>query len=990
MSSTTSPPSSATPEPPSGIGDLPDVEHPVDVGIEPVDHNPAGDDPGTPDRNPAGLFANPPTLEGVVSFLIVAASAIFVLVEMHPGLLLKDTLPTGGDMGAHVWGPAFLRDELLPNLRLSGWTPDWYAGFPAYQFYMVLPSLVIVALNVGLHPVLSVLVLIALAGIVTIADRRGLLEGARSHAVAVVVTILAVLAIGVPYGVAFKIVAVSGLVTMPISGWALGRLSNMPFPIPPLLAVATLPFIFDRSFNIYGGNAASTMAGEFAFSISLSLSLVFLGMFQRALDTGRNRGWATVLYAVTLLCHLIPAAFAAVVAIIMLTVRVGRRQTLNSVGIGVCGVLLSAFWLGPFLLRRELLNDMGWEKLTTYTNYLFSRNNLNPADTLLNSPPFQLVFIVGLVGLVLSIISRNRLGVVLALAAAVGAAGFRFAPQSRLWNARLLPFYYLSVYLLAGLGIALLLRMIAQGISTDSVVRRAFRASGALMTFLAIFVALGLPLGALPGGSRDGNGVYSWGPLETTDRSYVPGWSDWNFSGYQAKTGDASGGGWAEFRQLMVDMDGIGQQQGCGRSLWEFSSELNRYGTTMAPMLLPHFTDGCIGSMEGLYFESSASVPYHFLMQSELGESNSRAQRDLPYSDFDINLGVDHLQLYGVKYYLAFSDLAVNAARAHPDLAELATSGPWVAFGVAGSELVSPLGFAPAVMTNVGPAQDEWLDVGVEFFQQPSNQDVFLAADGPDEWQRIDMIEVVGPPLAEGEAEPPKRWGGVVPSADLVREPVAAVQVSNIVASTNTISFDVDQVGSPVLVKASYFPNWKANGAEGPFRVTPNLMVVVPTSTEVTLSYGHTWVEYLSWLLTALGVVGLVLLSRRDSRPDAPLFDPVASWLTAGVDLEGPASTGDTGDTGRAGVPTGAAVGAGIGASSGAVVDEDAYAAGYRDALARVQAEFEADGLPDIAVDEVGPSRGVDPFTSADESEARDDDWPSGSEADSDDPTHEY
>ncbi len=36
-------------------------------------------------------------------------------------------------MGAHVWGPAFLRDHLLPQGRLTGWTPDWYDGFPAYS-----------------------------------------------------------------------------------------------------------------------------------------------------------------------------------------------------------------------------------------------------------------------------------------------------------------------------------------------------------------------------------------------------------------------------------------------------------------------------------------------------------------------------------------------------------------------------------------------------------------------------------------------------------------------------------------------------------------------------------------------------------------------------------------------------------------------------------------------------------------------------------------
>ncbi len=877
MTSTTSDPTTS-----STVSDMADPSEP------PLESDaPTGADSGSnhePPQRREGLFANPPTVEGIVSFLIVAASAIFVLVQMHPTLLLRDSLPTGGDMGAHVWGPAFLRDELLPSFRISGWTPDWYAGFPAFQFYMVLPSLAIVALNVGLPPALAVVALLALAAIVGIADRKGLLVGARSHLVAVIVTILGVLCIGIPYGVAFKLVAVSGLISMPIAGWALGRLSNMPFPIPPLLGVATLPFVFDRSFNIYGGNAASTMAGEFAFSVSLSLSLVFLGMFQRALDTGKNRGWATVLYALTLLCHLIPAAFAAVVGIIMLTVRVGRRQTFNAVGIGLCGVALSAFWLGPFLLRREMLNDMGWEKLTTYTNYLFSRNNLNPSDVLLNSPPFQLVFIIALVGLMLSIVTRTRLGVVLAIAAAVGAATFRFAPQGRLWNARLLPFYYLSVYLLAGIGVALLLRLIAQGISKDSLIQRAFRSSGALMGFLVIFVALALPLRSLPGGERGTDGIYSWGPLETTDQSYVPGWSEWNFSGYQAKTGDSTGGGWNEFRQLMVDMEGVGTANGCGRSFWEFSSDLNRYGTTMAPMLLPHFTDGCIGSMEGLYFESSASVPYHFLMQSELGEKNSRAQRELPYSDFNIELGVDHLQLYGVKYYLAFSDLAINAARAHEDLTELATSGPWVAFLVTGSEIVSPLGFEPAVMTNVGQSQHEWLDAGVEFFQDPANQDVFLAADGPADWQRVDMIELASAPVAEGEVEPPKLWGGVVPSAELVRNAVDEATVSNIVSDTNTITFSVDQVGSPVLVKASYFPNWKADGAEGPFRVTPNLMVVVPTDTNVKLSYGHTWVEYLSWLVTLLGAAGLYVLSRRDTRPDEPLFDPVHSWLAFDAD----------------------------------------------------------------------------------------------------------
>jgi hypothetical protein len=63
-----------------------------------------------------------------------------------------------------------------------------------------------------------------------------------------------------------------------------------------------------------------------------------------------------------------------------------------------------------------------------------------------------------------------------------------------------------------------------------------------------------------------------------------------------------------------------------------------------------------------------------------------------------------------------------------------------------------------------------------------------------------------------------------------------------------------------VLVRASYFPNWKVSGAQGPYRVAPNFMVVVPTSNDVKLTYGLTKYEWLGRLGTLLGIVGVGLL----------------------------------------------------------------------------------------------------------------------------------
>ncbi|MFO1536904.1 MAG: hypothetical protein ACKOVH_03625 [Actinomycetota bacterium] len=88
-----------------------------------------------------------------------------------------------------------------------------------------------------------------------------------------------------------------------------------------------------------------------------------------------------------------------------------------------------------------------------------------------------------------------------------------------------------------------------------------------------------------------------------------------------------------------------------------------------------------------------------------------------------------------------------------------------------------------------------------------------------------------------------------------------------------SVRFRVDEVGKPVLVKVSWFPNWKAEGALGPYRATPNFMVVVPTRREVTLRFGSTpadWLGRLATLAGLAGVAGLVVWGRRSTPRRAP------------------------------------------------------------------------------------------------------------------------
>ncbi|HEX2850155.1 MAG TPA: 6-pyruvoyl-tetrahydropterin synthase-related protein, partial [Acidimicrobiales bacterium] len=317
-----------------------------------------------------------PSLTTVVSIVVVAGAALFILLQLQPGLLVASTTPAGGDMGAHVWGPAYIRDHLLPHGRISGWTPDWYAGFPAYHFYFPLPFLLIVLLDVVL-----------------------------------------------PYGVAFKLVTVSGLVLLPLAAWTFGRLLRLPFPTPEMLAAATIPFVFDQFHTIWGGNAAATLAGEFSFSIGLAVALVFLGVLNRALETGRGRALAAGLLAVTALCHLLTAAFAAVGALVVLAVRRPDRRRLGiAVVIGVLGAGLVAFWFLPFLARMQYTNDMGWERTNTYLENLvpFLRHDDAAAGYVGH---WKVVLPLALVGAIVGLARRRRGAAVITLVAAAMAIG---------------------------------------------------------------------------------------------------------------------------------------------------------------------------------------------------------------------------------------------------------------------------------------------------------------------------------------------------------------------------------------------------------------------------------------------------------------------------------------------------------------------------------------------------------------------------------------
>jgi hypothetical protein len=88
--------------------------------------------------------------------------------------------------------------------------------------------------------------------------------------------------------------------------------------------------------------------------------------------------------------------------------------------------------------------------------------------------------------------------------------------------------------------------------------------------------------------------------------------------------------------------------------------------------------------------------------------------------------------------------------------------------------------------------------------------------------------------------------------------------VSAVDLEQQSMSFEVDRIGVPVLVRVSYFPNWTVEGAEGPYRAGANQMIVVPTSNEVTLIYqARTTLDWFFYSLTIVGIGLCIVLRRR-------------------------------------------------------------------------------------------------------------------------------
>jgi hypothetical protein len=568
--------------------------------------------------------------------LLTLTGLLFVFVPLTS--VLSSTTPTGGDTAAHIYPPWFLREHLLPEWRLTGWSQDWFAGFPIYRFYFPLVAM-----------------------------------------------LQAIVSYAIDYEIAFKIGMLLGTLLLPAAAYLFMKSVGFQYPVPAAASLGALMFLAMANNDVLGGNILSSVNGEYSFSLALSLFLIFLGLAYSSVSNQRSRIVAgSVALTLCGISHLLPVFIAVALAPYLFVLgsrRIGwHRAFVRLASMYLMAFCLGAFWFLPFLTQ------------VSYAARLLPEDFLGVVHAFPDD--LDIPIILATIGLAFAIKRHDGRVVLLALPGGVGLLFFLTHPLEAIWDARFLPFWYLTVLLVAAYGLGETLRTI----------------EGRLPRYLipapVIVPALVLPL--------LGIGVAMQHPGVRREVSSV-------FAGYE------NSDGYSTFRLLTEVL----RREAPGRVMWDWSEEIEAsFGSPHALMSLPYWTNQ--QTIDGMFFESSLTSPFVYITKSELSAERVLVNTSIRPSHLDLDRAIQHMKMLGVRYFIARSENVKQAASRVDGLDLVAPAGQFLVFELASSLVEVPTN-EPVVVDS-----GNWQEISLEWFRDPRLADVPIVSEGPQSWARSD------------------------------------------------------------------------------------------------------------------------------------------------------------------------------------------------------------------------------------------------------------
>lgn len=327
-------------------------------------------------------------------------------------------------------------------------------------------------------------------------------------------------------------------------------------------------------------------------------------------------------------------------------------------------------------------------------------------------------------------------------------------------------------------------------------------------------------------------------------------WTSWNYSGLEAKEL------WPAWQQLTARLR-AGPDD--ARVAVEYGAVHERAGSIRMYETLPFFSNR--PTLEGVYNQAATTTHPVYYLASELFFRSPNPFRSRRYSRFDPESALARLRLFNVSQIVAVSPELASALDARADVVREAQIPPYTLYRLRdpGPGYVEPVAFSPV---RADPAS--WRDASYRWFsRKPANRALLVFAQDP----AFDLA------LPDPWALPVER---ALPDDVAVTARVEAEQVR----------ITTSRPGHPLLVKISYHPRWRAQGADGPYLVSPGLMLVVPRQPEVRLRYAaRTGADRLGRSLFLAAVASGLLLARgRAGRPPTSTSPPPGSgWAGRAV-----------------------------------------------------------------------------------------------------------
>ena len=705
---------------------------------------------------------------------------ILAFLILRLDLVFLNTMPTGGDMGAHVVPIKYFIDNFALNFQLNGWSNDWFAGYPLYFFYFPFPAVLTFFLNLIF-----------------------------------------------PYPIAFKLMVVGSIIITIYSFERIFRKNQSNFSF--LGFVAGITYVLTESFTIYGGNLASTLAGQFSFTYSLAFANLAIAFISNT-ENKNKHVLSAVFLGLSLLSHLIPFIIYGVIYIYFWIRE--KNTSIEKISSGLIFIFLTVRFTTSLLANLEYTTNMSY---TPYTKI----SDLVKSDV----TPFLVAFAVIFLINSKKIYSQKDTSIFEWSLLIISILLYFYVPEGALWNGRVVSFFNLAVIVIFFKVIESSMEEIFKYEQGNIIVK----SLSAILLFVYLFnffqkwniasykifiypVLLMALIGIVYFFSSSTNIFklsFAFSIILTV--TFLPYWVSWNFNGYENKEQ------WSDIDSLYSNLNELPP----GRIMWEPNADLNKYGTPMVLMTIPLYTHH--SSMEGLYFDSSITTPFHFIAVSGLAERPSNPVGGLRYINNQFEQGQQYLEDLGVDYFITYTDTITEKSQASDKLNFLFSSGPFSVFSIESEKI--ELVTQNIIEFEKVPFLERTMS---SLFRNTDYSNFFTAA--YENFSNLDserIIEVSNTPSKLKKSRSDK------------------AVITNQKITSNTISFTTDRPNELHQIKVSYFPNWKIKNGEGPYRISPSFMAIVPNSENVELTFIKTRKESYSFYIALFSLLLFIGLSQK-------------------------------------------------------------------------------------------------------------------------------